>query len=122
LVEYTGFLSPGIIDMSNANQVSDEEIFAPLVQIYRYTNFKQALKLANQTRYGLAASLMSDNKAHYQQFYDTVRAGLINWNKPTTGAASNLPFGGVGQSGNHRPSAYFAIDYCAYPIASLEQE
>jgi succinylglutamic semialdehyde dehydrogenase len=121
LAENTGLLSPGIIDMTKAHTVVDEEIFAPLVQVYRYQHFEQALALANQTRYGLAASLLSDSLERYQQFYHTIRAGLINWNKPTTGAVSSLPFGGVGHSGNHRPSAYFAADYCAYPIASLEQ-
>lgn len=121
LAEGTGLLSPGIIDMTQVKQPADEEIFAPLAQIYRYQDFEQALSLANQTRYGLAAGLFSDNADHYQQFYQTIRAGLINWNRPTTGAASNLPFGGIGRSGNHRPSAYFAADYCAYPIASLEQ-
>ena len=121
LAENTGLLSPGIIDMTLVANPADEEVFAPLVQIYRYRNFEDALILANQTRYGLAAGLFSDNKDNYQQFYDTVRAGLINWNRPTTGAASNLPFGGIGRSGNNRPSAYFAADYCAYPIASLEQ-
>ncbi|KPW89652.1 N-succinylglutamate 5-semialdehyde dehydrogenase, partial [Pseudomonas syringae pv. coryli] len=44
----------------------------------------------------------------------------VNWNKPLTGAASSAPFGGVGASGNHRASAYYAADYCAYPVASLE--
>lgn len=121
LTENTGLLSPGIIDMTKAHTVVDEEIFAPLVQVYRYQNFEQALALANQTRYGLVAGLLSDNPEHYQQFYHTVRAGLINWNRPTTGAVSSLPFGGIGRSGNHRPSAYFATDYCAYPIASMEQ-
>lgn len=121
LADNTGLLSPGIIDMTDAPHPADEEIFAPLVQIYRYQTFDDALTLANQTQYGLAAGLFSDNKTRYQQFYSTIRAGLINWNRPTTGAASNLPFGGVGRSGNHRPSAYFATDYCAYPIASLEQ-
>ena len=77
--------------------------------------------MANHTRYGLAAGLFSNNKERYDQFYQTIRSGLIHWNKPTTGAASNMPFGGIGRSGNHRPSAYFAADYCAYPIASLEQ-
>lgn len=95
--------------------------FCPLVQIYRYSHFEQAIELANQTRYGLAAGLLGDNERHYHQFYQEVRAGLINWNRPTTGAPSSLPFGGVGLSGNHRPSAYFAADYCSYPIASMEQ-
>lgn len=121
LAENTGLLSPGIVDMSQVEQPADEEIFAPLVQIYRYHDFDEAIALANQTRYGLAAGLLSDNEAHYHEFYQRVRSGLINWNRPTTGAASSLPFGGVGFSGNHRPSAYFAADYCAYPVASMEQ-
>lgn len=121
LAEKTGLLSPGIIDMSAVSEPNDTEIFAPLAQIHRYSSFDEALTIANQTRYGLSASLLSDNAAHYEAFYRTIRAGLINWNKPTTGAASHLPFGGIGRSGNHRPSAYFAVDYCVYPIASVEQ-
>lgn len=119
LADNTGLLSPGIIDMSAVKNPPDEEIFAPLTQIYRYRDFQEALTLANQTRYGLAASLLSDKKENYEEFYKTIRAGLINWNRPTTGAASHLPFGGIGRSGNHRPSGYFAADYCAYPTASL---
>jgi succinylglutamic semialdehyde dehydrogenase len=121
LAENTGLLSPGIIDMSKVTNPEDEEIFAPLVQIYRYKTLEHAIELANQTRYGLSASFFSDNEAHYHHFYHQIRAGLINWNRPTTGAASSLPFGGVGRSGNHRPSAFFAADYCAYPVASMEQ-
>lgn len=121
LAEHTGLLSPGVMDMSAVSAPPDEELFAPLVQIYRYKHFDEAIQIANNTRYGLAAGLFSDKLEHYQQFYRSIRAGLINWNRPTTGAASTLPFGGVGLSGNHRPSAYFAADYCAYPIASMEQ-
>lgn len=121
LIENTGFLSPGLIDMTSVHQPRDEEIFAPLIQLYRYTDFEHALTLANQTRYGLSAGILTDNESHYQHFYKTIRAGLINWNRPTTGASSDLPFGGIGQSGNHRPSAYFAADYCAYPVAVLKQ-
>jgi len=116
----SAFLSPGILDMQAVKNPPDEEIFGPLIQLYTYDTFEQALALANQTQYGLAAGLLGDDRAHYEQFYHTVRAGLINWNRPTTGASSMLPFGGVGHSGNHRPSAYFAADYSAYPIASLE--
>ncbi|STX29261.1 succinylglutamic-5-semialdehyde dehydrogenase [Legionella beliardensis] len=121
LAENSGLLSPALIDMTTVANPPDEEIFAPLVQIYRYQHFEDALNIANQTRYGLAAGLFSDSKVQFDQFYKTVRAGLINWNRATTGASSSLPFGGIGCSGNHRPSAYFAADYCAYPIASLEQ-
>ena len=51
-----------------------------------------------------------------------IRAGVINWNRPTNGASSAAPFGGVGISGNHRPTAYYAADYCAYPVVSAEIE
>jgi succinylglutamic semialdehyde dehydrogenase len=50
----------------------------------------------------------------------SVNAGVVNWNRQTTGASGKLPFGGVGKSGNYRPSAYFAADYVSYPVASLE--
>jgi succinylglutamic semialdehyde dehydrogenase len=52
-------------------------------------------------------------------FADEARAGIVNWNKPLTGASSKAPFGGVGASGNHRASAWYAADYCAWPMASL---
>jgi succinylglutamic semialdehyde dehydrogenase len=51
-----------------------------------------------------------------------VRAGLINWNRPTTGASGRLPFGGLGRSGNHRPAGYFTVDFCNVPVGSLESE
>lgn len=121
LAKNSGLLSPGIIEMTAVDNPDDTEIFAPLIQLYRYQDFEQAIDLANQTRYGLAAGLVSDDPAHYQTFYERIAAGLINWNRPTTGADSRLPFGGIGYSGNHRPSAYFATDYCTYPIASQEQ-
>lgn len=119
LEEDSAFLSPGLIDMTHVNQPLDEEIFAPLLQFNRYQHFEEAIRNANRTSFGLAAGLIGNDAAHYDLFYQKIRAGLINWNKPTTGASSLLPFGGVGFSGNHRPGGYFAADYCAYPVASL---
>ena len=84
--------------------------------------FSSALAEANATRYGLSASLIGGSPALYDQFWANMRSGVINWNKPTNGAPSNAPFGGIGLSGNHRPSAYYAADYCAYPVTSVEAE
>jgi len=42
----------------------------------------------------------------------------VNFNRPTTGAAGFLPFGGPGLSGNHNPGAYYAADFCAWPMSS----
>jgi succinylglutamic semialdehyde dehydrogenase len=113
-------LTPGIIDVTDISDPIDEELFGPLLQVLRYADFDTAIALANDTEYGLAAGLLSDSEARYQQFWLQSRAGIVNWNKQLTGAASSAPFGGVGASGNHRASAYYAADYCAYPVASLE--
>ena len=114
------FVTPGLIDVTAINP-PDEEIFAPLLQVIRVSTFDQAIARANQTAFGLCAALISDDGSLYDRFFAHVRAGVINFNRPTTGASSALPFGGVGLSGNNRPSAYHAADYCAYPIASMEQ-
>jgi succinylglutamic semialdehyde dehydrogenase len=115
----TGFLSPGLLDMTGVTHVTDEEIFGPLLQIYRTNSFDEAIAVANQTSYGLAAGLLCEDPQKWRQFWHEIKAGVISWNKPTTGAASAAPFGGVGRSGNHRPSAYYAADYCAYPVSAL---
>ncbi|MGH8435669.1 MAG: succinylglutamate-semialdehyde dehydrogenase [Pseudomonas sp.] len=115
-------LTPGILDVSAVTGRPDEEFFGPLLQVIRYADFDGAIREANDTQYGLAAGLLSDSRERYQQFWVESRAGIVNWNKQLTGAASTAPFGGVGASGNHRASAYYAADYCAYPVASLESE
>lgn len=119
-VENTGFLSPGIVDVTNAKDVPDEEWFGPLLQVKRVPTFDAAIAAMNDTEYGLAAGLLSDEEALWKKFLVHARAGVVNWNRPTTGAASTAPFGGIGKSGNHRPSAFYAADYCAYPVASIE--
>ncbi|GHD79489.1 succinylglutamate-semialdehyde dehydrogenase [Vogesella fluminis] len=119
LSEVGAILSPGIIDTTHA-QRPDDEFFGPLLQIIRYRDFDEAIELANDTRFGLAGGVLSDDRGQYEQYLLESRAGVVNWNKPLTGASSAAPFGGIGASGNHRPSAYYAADYCAWPVASLE--
>ncbi|MCF6293824.1 MAG: succinylglutamate-semialdehyde dehydrogenase, partial [Robiginitomaculum sp.] len=110
-------ISPGLLEMGEAS-VGDEETFGPLAQVYRANSFENALEIANDTRFGLAAGLISDNESLWDQFTETIHAGIVNFNRPTTGASSALPFGGPGISGNHRPGAWYAADYCAWPMAS----
>lgn len=118
----TGLVSPGIIETTSLASHADTEIFGPLLQVIRCDDFTSAITQANQTQFGLAAGLLSDDADLYAQFYQGIQAGVLAWNRPLTGAASEAPFGGIGKSGNHRPSAYYAADYCAYPVASLEAE
>ena len=113
------FRAPAMIDMSDAAR-DDEEIFGPVLQVLRVPDFDAAIEAANHTAYGLSASLLSADDALWDRFLARSRAGVVNRNRPTNGAASNMPFGGSGASGNHRPSAWYAADYCAYPVASAE--
>jgi len=122
LKEDTGFVSPGIIDCTDIADFPDDEHFGPLLKVFRFDDFDQAIKIANDTNYGLSAGLLSDDQELYNKFLSRIRAGIVNWNRPITGASSAAPFGGIGQSGNHRASAYYAADYCAYPVASVELE
>jgi succinylglutamic semialdehyde dehydrogenase len=115
------FLSPSLVDVTPIKSRIDEEIFGPLLQLIWVDSFEEALKEANNTRYGLAAGLLCDNEVLYRQFFSAMNAGIIHWNRPLTGASSQAPFGGIQCSGNYRPSAYYAADYCAYPVASLEE-
>jgi succinylglutamic semialdehyde dehydrogenase len=114
------FLSPGLVDVTGIKSREDREVFGPLLQLIRVDDFNAAIDEANNTAYGLAAALLSDNRALWEQFFRRIRAGVIHWNRQTTGASGRLPFGGIGFSGNHRPGGYFAIDYCSYPTASVE--
>jgi succinylglutamic semialdehyde dehydrogenase len=116
------YLTPALIDVTDLKDRPDEEIFGPVLQLIRVKDFDAAIKEANNTRYGLAASLIGGTPEMYDKFWANVRAGVINWNKPTNGAPSNAPFGGIGLSGNHRPSAFYAADYCAYPVTSSEAD
>jgi len=116
------FLSPAIIDVTKMKERPDVELFGPLLQVIRVDDFDEAIAEANATRFGLSASLVGGTPQDYNRFWANIRAGVVNWNRPTNGASSAAPFGGIGLSGNHRPSAYYAADYCAYPVASTEME
>jgi len=116
------FLTPGIIDTTAITDRPDIELFGPLLQAIKVPDFDTAIAEANNTRFGLSASLIGGSPDDYGRFWANIRAGIINWNRPTNGASSSAPFGGIGLSGNHRPAAYYAADYCAYPVASTEME
>ena len=115
-----GFVTPAILDVTNARNIPDEEHFGPMLQLTRYSSFDQAIERANDTAFGLSAGLLADDETAWTHFQRAIRAGIVNWNRPTNGASSAAPFGGIGRSGNQRPSAFYAADYCSYPMASVE--
>jgi len=111
------YVTPGFYDVTGID-VPDEEIFGPVLQVTRVADWDTAITEANNTKFGLAAGLVSDDVKLWDDFRLRIRAGVVNFNRPTTGAASFLPFGGPGASGNHNPGAYYAADFCAWPMAS----
>jgi succinylglutamic semialdehyde dehydrogenase len=113
------YLSPGLIDVTAMPGRKDEEVFGPILQVIRVADFDAAIEEANATKFGLAAGLISDDPALFERFATDVRAGVLNWNRQTTGASGAAPFGGVGKSGNHRAAGFYAADYSAWPMASL---
>ncbi|PWU13659.1 MAG: succinylglutamate-semialdehyde dehydrogenase [Bdellovibrio sp.] len=96
------------------------EIFGPNVAIFESSDFDEALQIVNSTGFGLVAALFTRNRSLYEKALLECKVGLLNWNRTTNGASSRLPFGGMLKSGNDRPSAHFAIQYCVVPVASLE--
>lgn len=111
------FVHPAVLDVTGLTP-PDEELFGPVLQIYRVSDFDHALDVANTTRFGLSGGLISDDPALWARVKAELRAGVLNWNRPTTGASGAMPFGGPGLSGSLRPSAYYAADYVAYPVAT----
>ena len=116
------FLTPALFDITGLSGLPDAELFGPFLQLTRVADWDAAIAAANATQFGLSAGLIGGDAALYDRFWTASRAGVVNWNRPTNGAASNAPFGGIGLSGNHRPSAYYAADYSAWPVASLEAD
>jgi len=114
------YLTPTLLDMSTLTDAPDEEIFGPVVQLWRESDFDAAIARAGATRFGLSAAMLGGTRDQFDRFRTGIRAGVVNWNRPTNGASSAQPFGGLGDSGNHRPSAYYAADYCAFPVAGME--
>ena len=117
------YITPSIhiVNKFDPNSVYQKsEIFGPNVAIYTVKNFDEALQIVNSTGYGLVMSLFSKSESLFKRALIEAKVGLLNFNRTTNGASSKLPFGGMGKSGNDRPSAHYAIQYCSVPVASLE--
>lgn len=119
------YVSPSIYlvdELSKDSTYQKNEIFGPNVAVYTVDEPEQAFEIINAGGYGLAAALFSKDRNLFDLFLSEARAGILNWNRTTNGASSRMPFGGLGKSGNDRPSGHFAIQYCATPVASLEDK
>lgn len=96
------------------------EIFGPNVAIFTTDSFEEALAINNSSGFGLVMAMFTKNRALYEKALIEAQVGQVNWNRTTNGASSRLPFGGMNKSGNDRPSAHYAVQYCTIPVSSLE--
>jgi succinylglutamic semialdehyde dehydrogenase len=117
------YVSPSIHYAKNPNlngKFIQEEIFGPNCFFVPYDDIEEAIKITNCTEYGLAASVFTRDSDIYKLCLRDIDSGLINLNRSTVGATARLPFGGLKNSGNHRPAAVSMIDHCVGTVASLE--
>jgi len=119
------YIAPSLVRFANSEQshpYQREEIFGPEAALYPVAELDAAIGAVNDADYGLAASVMSRDRSKYQYCIGRIRTGILNWNRGTIGASGRLPFGGIGQSGNHRPAGILSTLYCTYPQAHAEHD
>jgi succinylglutamic semialdehyde dehydrogenase len=114
------YVTPSIHRVAAPNPASPyqaQEIFGPDIAMYTAGDLDEACTIAEATPYGLAAGVFTQDAEKFEACAARLRVGCLTWNAPTVGSSSRLPFGGVKNSGNHRPAALFSSLYCAYPLA-----
>jgi succinylglutamic semialdehyde dehydrogenase len=123
-LDHEGYYVTPSINIVNAfdpkSVYQKSEIFGPNVAIFTTDSFEEAMAINNSSGFGLVMSLFSKNRELYEKSLIEAQVGQVNWNRTTNGASSKLPFGGMNKSGNDRPSAHYAVQYCSIPVSSLE--
>lgn len=106
------FYAPTIFDdVSSDMRIAQEEIFGPTVTVIRVDGYREAIDVANGTRYGLSSAVYTRDTARALSAVSDLEAGLVYLNAPTIGSEIHLPFGGVKDTGNgHRESGLAAIE------------
>ena len=95
------YIQPTIFESKNPNDyISQEEIFGPVTCLYKVNDLHEAVEFANNSKYGLTASIHTKNIDRAQYFVRNVQSGVAVINGGTFGSEPNMPFGGVKNSGN----------------------
>ncbi|MHB1325638.1 MAG: aldehyde dehydrogenase family protein [Thermoleophilia bacterium] len=107
------FVEPTVFgDVEPGMVIAREEIFGPVLVIIPVNDFEQAMNVANDTRFGLAASICTRDISRAMEFVDRIEAGLVHVNSPTVGAEVQVPFGGMKDSSTGtREQGRVAVDF-----------
>ena len=111
------YLAPTVIEgLSHDDAVSQEELFGPVTCLYQVQDFDEAVRLANDTTFGLTGAVHSSSIHRIEEFITRYQGGLVSVNGPTYGAGPHMPFGGVKNSGNgfREPGTESLDVYCEW--------
>jgi aldehyde dehydrogenase (NAD+) len=100
-------------DVESDMRIAQEELFGPVVAVIPVSDFEEGVDVANDTRYGLAASVVTDDLSEANRFVDDVEAGVVKVNEKTTGLELHVPFGGTKDSSSEtwREQGDAALDF-----------
>lgn len=107
------YVNPTVFDEVTSDMtISREEIFGPVLALISVDSIEQAIEVANDTDYGLSASIYSQNIGSILSFIKDMDAGLVRINAETAGVELQAPFGGMKQSSSHsREQGQAAIEF-----------
>jgi aldehyde dehydrogenase (NAD+) len=108
------FVSPAVFsDVDPEMRIFQEEVFGPVLAVTEVQNFEEAVAVANDSDYGLSASVVTDDLAEAHEFAARSESGVVKVNEKTTGLELHVPFGGVKHSSTNtfREQGDAAIDF-----------
>jgi len=104
------FVQPTVFDgVNNRMRIASEEIFGPVLSVIGFTTAEEAIEIANDSIYGLAAAVWTSNINTAHKVAKALRAGSV-WINHYDGGDMTAPFGGFKQSGNGRDKSLHAFD------------
>ena len=111
--EHGHFVTPCVFDrVRPASRLAQEEIFGPVLSVIRVADFHEAVKVANEVRFGLSSSIYTHDSNLALRFIDAIETGIVHVNSPTVGGEAQLPFGGVKGTGvGSREQGKTALDF-----------